>query len=137
VKAVRQARHLGPEQLKTLDAALLRTLVALSDAGKLNPVPLNLSFTKSKVVLKSVSADEDLIVQIEGGSQTARMKWRNIAAVDRATLSLLVASLKPDSQDAQAMAGVYMEQIGKLEQSDSYYEKAGETSRKKLEALFQ
>jgi len=68
--------------------------------------------------------------------QTADFKWKDLAPTDRATLSQLVAVLNPESGDAQALAGVYMESIGRVKEADELFTKAGEQSRKKLEKLF-
>jgi hypothetical protein len=133
---VRQARALTLERKEALDAALLKTLVALSDAGQLKEVPLNLSFTPSKVWLRAADRDGGLTFQIAGGQKTASMNWLKMPPSDRATLALLVAHLKPDSGDAKAMAGIYMETLGKVKEADNYYMQAGDASNNKLQALF-
>jgi len=61
----------------------------------------------------------------------------DLTANDQVTLALLVATLKPDSTDALAMVGVFMEAMGRVTDADEYYAKAGEESCKKLEKLFE
>jgi hypothetical protein len=134
--AVRKARKLLPKKLAILDAALLRALAALSETGQLTPVPLKMSFTKAKIQLKSINGKEELEFQPAGGGSAAKVRWSDMGPADRATLAMLVAHLKDDSEDAKAMAGVYMENLGKLDQAEEYYTEAGAESRKKFEALF-
>ena len=135
VKTVRAARSLKAENRVVLDNALKASLAKLSSEGALKPVPLGISTTRSRVWLKSVDGI-DLSFQVVGGTQTAALGWDDLKPDDHATLSLLVASLKPDSADGQAVAGVYMESLGKVEQAEEYYSKAGKDSREKLEKLF-
>jgi hypothetical protein len=136
VPGLRKARKLAPESLVTLNKALLDTLVQLSADGMLKPMPIGLSVTRARVSLKKAGSDGTLTFQVVGGTQTADFKWSDIAPVDRATLSQLVAALKPESGDAQAMAGAFMETIGKIKEADDLFTKAGEESRQKMEKLF-
>lgn len=133
-KPVRAARSLTPENRNILGTALKSALSKLSDSGELKQIPLGISPTRARVWLKTV-AGEDLTFQIVGGAQTAVFKWSDLSAADHATLSQLVVALKPDSNDAQAMAAVYLESIGQVTESEKYYEKAGKESRAKLEPL--
>jgi len=74
--------------------------------------------------------------RIEGYERiTARLT--DLSAADQVTLAELVAHLKPESGDAQAMAGVFLEALGNVSAADKYYAKAGTESREKLEKLFQ
>jgi hypothetical protein len=132
----RKARTITPEKVDKLDATLQGILVKLSDAGALKDVPLSLSPTKAKVYLKGADSEGKLTLQVVSGSDKARLSWRHLSAQDTATLALYVADIKPDSKDAQAIAGVYLEKMGNVDKADQYYEKAGPDSRKKLEALF-
>lgn len=133
---VRAARTLTPENRAILDSALKATLNKLSVSSALKEVPLVISPTRSRVWPKGASG-EDFTFQIVGGPQTAVFKWSDLRADDHATLSLLVVALKPDSNDAQAMTAVYLESLGRVTESEKYYEKAGAESRKKLETLFE
>jgi len=135
--SVRTARKMKPERREILDNSLKSALSKMSESNGLTEIPIGISSTRSRVWLKEVSGDGKLTFQIVGGKKTASFEWDDLQASDYATLSLLVASLKPESNDAQAMAAVYMESLGKIVEAEKYYEKAGEDSRKKLEALFQ
>lgn len=134
-KPVRKARKLPAGNKDILDSALKSTLSKLSASGTLRKVPLVISPTRSRVWLKG-AAGEKLTFQIVGGSKTAVFNWSDLSAGDHATLSQLVAVLKSDSNDAQAMAAVYFESIGRMSEAEKYYEKAGKESSGKLEKLF-
>ena len=136
VPAVRAPRTMSADKLAALDKALLGVLVGLSDAKELKQVPMAISKTRSKVWLAEATKEGDLTFQLVGGMEKASFKFSELAGSDHATLSLLVASLKPTSSDAQAMAGVYMESAGRTKESEDYYRKAGEESAKKLQKLF-
>jgi hypothetical protein len=134
--SVREARTLSAQKKSALDAALMSSLVKLSSDGLLKPVPVNMSMTSASIWLKSVAADGKLTFQMVRGTKTAEFPWSNLKDSDYVTLAMLVSALKSESGDAHAMAGVYLESIGKVSDADKYFEKAGEASRKKLESLF-
>ncbi len=135
VQPSREARTLAPERLVTLNRALLNTLVKLSADGMLDPLPISLSVTSQRVLLTAANPDGSLTFRAENG-QEGTLKFNDLTGVDHGTLALLVAKLKPASGDAQAMAGVYLESLGRVSNADSYFEKAGAESRQKLEKLF-
>jgi len=134
---MRAPRTLAPERLATLNRALLRILEKLSDGGALTPKPMLLSKTRAKVWLAEANSDGKLTFQVVGGTKKVSFAFDGLSPADRATLSLLVAELRSESPDAQAMAGVYLEAAGRVDEADRYFAKAGETSRSKLEALFE
>jgi hypothetical protein len=133
----RKARSLSPEKKAALDKSLEAALAKLGESGSLKPVPITISTTRSRVWLKSATGAGKMTFQVAGGDQTADFDWKDLNAADHATLALLLASMRAESGDVQAMAGVYMESMGKVSEADKYFEKAGEESRKKLEALFE
>lgn len=133
---LRQARTMAGKNLAALDTALKGALAKLSGDNELKQVPLKISKTQLTVCLKSAAADGTCLFQPPGGTQTAEFKWDDLSARDHATLAQLVASLKPASTDAQAMAGVYLELNGMVKDADQYFGKAGAESTKKLEGLF-
>lgn len=135
--AVRPARRLSPARRTRIDGALLRILTALDEKDALKRVPLRISVTRSQVWLAQADEGGELVFRLVEGEHAAAVPWTDLVAADRATLALLVATLRPDSQDAQALAGVYLELAGRVPQADRYYEKAGETSSAKFEQLFE
>lgn len=131
---VREARPLSPESRFVLDKALKSTLVKLSETNLIKPMPMRLTFTSAKIALVSASADE-VVFKADNGTQGS-LSWDKLAPIDMATLAVLASTIKPDSGDAKALVGVYMESLGRVEEADKYFESAGESSRKKLEKLF-
>jgi len=134
---VREVRYLSPECLETLRRALLRILVKLDELRALEVVPLRISKTRHRVWLADALSDGMLVFELVGGTTRARFHMDDLTANDQVTLALLVATLKPDSTDALAMVGVFMEAMGRVTDADEYYAKAGEESCKKLEKLFE
>ncbi len=132
----RKARTLSAESRALLDGSLTRALVKLSDDGALKSVPLRISATRARVWLRKASSDGTLTFALVGGSKAVDFKWSALTAGDHATLSQLVAALKPESKDAQAVAAVYLESMGRVDEADKYFEKAGAAAQAKLEKLF-
>ena len=130
------ARTMSASNQKLLHNALLGVLRKLSSDQALAPVPLSLSITARKVILVEVEPESKLVLQAVGVDQKAPVNFEDLKLSDRATLSLLVASLRGTSKDAQAMAGVYMELLGKMQDASAFYSKAGTESSKKLASLF-
>jgi hypothetical protein len=133
---LRKARALGPDRLAALQKALLRTLVKLHESAGLKPVPLRLSKSPRSVWLAEVESDGTLSFEVVEGTGRAASSISDLPARDQVTLAVLVAQLKSDSTDAQAMAGVFLEAVGNVKSADEYFEKAGPKSRQKFEALF-
>lgn len=130
------ARTMSASNQKLLHNALLGALRKLSSDKALAPVPLSLSITARKVILVEVEPESKLVLQAVGVDQKAPVNFEDLKLSDRATLSLLVAYLRGTSKDAQAMAGVYMELLGKMQDASAFYSKAGTESSNKLASLF-
>jgi hypothetical protein len=129
-------RKISPENYEKIRSALLRSLVALSDSGKLREMPLQTSFTSASVWLKSARDDGTLTFGMVGSDRSADLPWSNVTPQDQALLAMLVATLSPDSGDAQGLAGVYAEIIGNVSVAQQYFSNAG-ASRSKWEGLLQ
>jgi hypothetical protein len=134
--AARKARPVSKDNLAALNKSLLDSLVKLSDSGGLKEMPLYISPTKARVWLKGAAQDGTLTFSQVGGAKTVDFKWGQLAQSDHTTLAILLSALSPDSNDAKAMAAVYMESIGKVEEADKYFEKAGPEAKAKFEKLF-
>ena len=132
---VRKAREMSDKNAALLDRSLLSTLVKLSDAKLLTSAPMPLSFTKSDVSLVGADKSGKMIFNA-GRGRNADVVWDKLKLSDRVNLAVLVTKLRPSSSDAKAMAGLYMERLGRVEVADRYFTQAGPESRKKLEALF-
>jgi hypothetical protein len=132
----RKARTIGPKRLAVLNAALLRTLVAISDKEALKAVPLYLSKSKTKVYLTKAESEGLLTFRIVNSKRTGTFDLKELTGRDHANLAKLVAELRPKSTDAQAMAGVYLEATGRVTTADRYFARSSPESRQKLEKLF-
>jgi hypothetical protein len=133
--ALRPARPLAAGQADVLNGMVLEALVGLTDAGKLTPTRVPLSLTKAKVSLVSVRADNTLTFQ-SGSGKAVAIPAEKLKTADFANLAILVTKLKPDSSDAVAVAGVYLESLGRVELADKKYEEAGPESTAKMEKFF-
>lgn len=133
---VRQARTMSAENSAALDRGLLGSLVKLSEAKLLRPMPIPLSVTRSRVSLTKVAADGTLTFSA-GPGKNADIDWKTLKLTDHVNLAILITKLKPDSHDGFALAGVYLERVGRMAEADRFFAKAGPESRKKLVALFE
>ncbi len=133
---LRPARSLSPEKLAILEQALQTSLVQLSEKGYLTEVPMQLSITRGAVWLQQAAEGGVLTFGLVGSDRVAEVPWRSLTTSDQAILAALVATLRKESSDAQALAGVYLEHAGSVRQADAFFAKADEDSRKKLERLF-
>lgn len=135
-KPIRKARSISEENQSTLRRSLLATLVKLSDTNGIKPMPLQISTANVNVSLVKAAADGTLTFQPSDSKVTTKFKWDELSVGDQATMAMLVAQLRPNSPDTQALVGTYLEGLGRVEEADRYYEKADEKSREKHEALF-
>ena len=112
-------------------------LVALDERNALTPVPMTISKTSRRVYLTAAEADGTLTFEPVEGEGQATVALAKLPGRDQALLAQLVSHLRPESTDAAAMAGVYLEALGRVEEAEKYYGKAGDVSRRKLEKLFE
>ena len=89
-----------------------------------------------QAVYAKAATDGTLTFQLVDGNKRASFKFADLSSRDHATLAEVIAAIKSDSTDAQAMAAVYMESLGRVPQAEKYYAKSNDNSRRKLEALF-
>ena len=133
----RKARKLSKEKLDLLDKGLLMALAELSSAKQLKAIPMTISKARSKVWLAKIESDSKLTFQAMQGSKQASFGLEDLTRSDHVLLSRLVARYRPDDQQAQATAGIYMEVSGDTVVADEYYKKAGPEMQEKLKALFE
>lgn len=136
VPELRPARKLAAGKQDKLNRVLLDILIKLSDTKQLKPMPIPLSVTQAKVSLVSVKADSTLTFRSESG-KTADFLPEKLKTVDFANLAVLVSQLKPESHDASALAGVYLECQGRVDLADKKYAEAGPDVTAKMEAVFE
>ncbi len=132
---LRKARKLAAGKQEELNQLLLKALVALSEAKRLKAVPIPLSVTQAKVSLVSVKADNTLTFRADSG-KTADFQFEKLKLVDYLNLALLASQLKPDNE-VTALAGVYMECLGRVDLADKKYAEAGEKSAQSMQAFFE
>jgi len=132
----RPARELPEEKKILLDRYLVHTLAELGQADRLEPLPMSLSKTSAKVVLVKIEKDGRMTFQVQGGEKRASYGLGELSSEDRTLLSRLVARLKPEDAEAQAMAGIYLELGGDTGLADEYFKKAGEGLAPVIDGVF-
>ena len=133
----RRARFLDPDKEKMLDHYLKFTLANMTQAGEIQPMPMDFSKARSKVVFAGVEADWKLKFSAPNSDQSALFAFDDIEMSDRIMLARLVAALRKDDPEAQAMAGLYMELSNETQTADQYFERAGEEFVPVVEAVFE
>ncbi len=132
---MRKARRLAPGSQEALNGMVLKALAGLTASGTLKPTRVPLSVTRAKVSLVAVQDDNMLTLRADSG-KTATVAADNLKPVDFVNLAVLVAKLKPESRDACAVAGAYLECLGHVKQADEYFTRAGPEAAAKLETFF-
>ena len=134
---LRPARRLAPAKIASLNHTVMKTLVKLSDAGLLGSgkkVPLSL--TRAQVSLVKVEDANSLMFR-SGSGKTVAITSTDLKPIDFANLAVLVTQLRPDNRDARALAGVYLESLGRVALADKYFSEAGPASTAKMEPFFE
>ncbi|HSP43413.1 MAG TPA: hypothetical protein VLO11_11120, partial [Luteolibacter sp.] len=72
-----------------------------------------------------------------GGDTEASYPLDELSAADHAQLGRLIANLRPDDPEAQALAGILMELSGHTELADEYFKKTPEPLQDKLYDIFE
>ena len=133
----REPRVLLDENAPLLGRTLLTTLAELSHAGAITPTPINLSKANGQVAFVRVERDGKLAFRAMGGGTEASYPLDALSAADHAQLGRLIAKLRADDPEAQALAGILMELSGHTELADKYYEALPEPLKNKLSDLFE
>ena len=133
----REPRVLLDENAPLLGRTLLTTLAELSHAGAITPTPINLSKANGQVAFVRVERDGKLAFRAMGGGTEASYPLDALSAADHAQLGRLIAKLRADDPEAQALAGILMELSGHTELADKYYEALPEPLKNKLYDLFE
>ena len=133
----RAARKLAGGKDALLNDYLLQALAALGVSGELKPQAIKLSKASAPVMLEKIGSDGSLVFRAMSSEKRGTFAFAELAPIDRAELSALLARLKPEDGEAQVMAGVYLEIAGKTAEADSHYEKAGEDFAEIIGKLFE
>jgi hypothetical protein len=110
---------------KLLATSLLQSLAGLSADGRLEPLPMDLSISGSRVKLLEARGSGILALQAEEGGKVVPVALEDLKLGDHALLARLVARLCPDDPTAHALAGAYMKTLGDAALAEDYQRKAG------------
>lgn len=116
---------------------LHRALAELSHAQQLKPWPMKLSIAEEKVSLAKIESNGKLLFTHADGTTTSTHEFSALDGNDHALLARLVASQRPASKEAQAMAAVFLEVSGQRDAAESYYRSAGSAVRKACDGWFE
>lgn len=116
---------ISPSYRSLLAASLLRDLAKLSAENKLQPLPMELSMTDSKVQLLEAKGNGILAIQAMDGGKVVPVALEDLALEDQGLLARLAARLNPEDASANALAAVYMEALGNDSVAADYKRKAG------------
>lgn len=131
-----EPRRIAPDNFDQLQSALQRALADLSEAGKLQEIPLSISPTAATVWLKGAASDGTLTFGMVEGSRTADLPWSSMEPEDQAILARLAVHLDPDNENAAGIAGVYTEILGDPQQAGEMFSDAGD-ARARWEGMLQ
>jgi hypothetical protein len=120
-----------------LATSLLQSLAGISKDGRLEPLPMDLSITGSRVKLLEASGSGILAFQAEEGGKVVPVAMEDLKLEDHALLARLVARLCPDDPTAHALAGAYMEAVGDAALAADYRRKAGAEVVEQFTAMLQ
>jgi|GEM_PF-511153 len=134
-EASAEKHGMSPSYKRILSNSLLQALASIDSAGKLKPLPMDLSITGSKVQLLEAKGNGILTFQAIDSGKVVPVSLEDLALEDHALLARLVARLIPDDQAANALAGIYMEALGDPSVAASYKQKAGPETVKEFTAM--
>jgi len=120
---------------KLLGSFLLQALASIDAVGEMEPLPMDLSITSSKVNLLEAKGNGILTFKAIDSGKAVAVSLEDLALEDHALLARLVARLIPDNQAANALAGIYMESMGKSSIAAFYKQKAGAEVVEKFTAM--
>ena len=116
---------ISPAYRRALGLSLLQDLASISSSGKLEPLPMDLSITSSKVQLLEAKGNGILAFKSLESGKIVAVALDDLALEDHALLGRLVARLLPESSKANARAAAYMEVLGNISLAEAYRKKAG------------
>lgn len=125
--------RLSLQQQQRLGDALVASLATLSQSGQLQPLPMTLSKATSRVKLVAADPAGNLTFQALVGDNRAQFAFADLTTTDHTLLARIVARLQPRNLEAQARAGLYLEEQGQPEIARHYYDKAGTETKQQVE----
>ena len=133
----RRARFFDPAKQDMLEHELLFTLANMSHADELQPLEMDFSRARTKVVFSGVRPDWTLEFRAPNSEQSAAFSMADIEFSDRVMLARLVAAIRKEAPQAQALAGLFLELAGDTRVADQYYARAGEAFAPVIENVFE
>ncbi|MCM8530416.1 MAG: hypothetical protein NE330_04580, partial [Lentisphaeraceae bacterium] len=100
------------------------TLVEMSAKGELKPVQVNISKTRAKIWLAKADSEGLLTFQVMNGQKQASFNFDDLKPNDHIVLSRLIAALRAESKEAQAMAGLCINLAGNKRLAATYFKKS-------------
>ena len=109
----------------------------MSDQGELQPIPLTISKTRAKIWLVNADSQGALKFQIIKGQKQASFNFNGLKPADHRVLVRLIAALRGDSQEAQAIAGLFLNSSGNRLLAASYFKKTSQEAVQKIVSSLQ
>ena len=130
------SRTIPADTWEELDRMLFIALLELSNQDQLTVLPFEFSKSSDKVWLAKVEKDKRLELAAPDGDRKQFFSWEDLTVEDRAMLAALVAHIREEDQESQAMACIFMKAAGKTEMANFYFKKAGSEMADKINAIF-
>jgi hypothetical protein len=137
IRSSRTARTMNEEKIKLLDKALFDALAEISHNGEVEVLPIQISKAHAKVRFLTVENKTHVTFQALQSDAKASFAYADLTKQDRAALARVVAEIRTNHPEAQAMAGAYQEICGQTDLADPYYKKAGEDFTKTINGFFE
>ena len=130
-----KAVQLTTDQKGKLGALVKSTLIEMSSKGELKPLQVNISKTRAKIWLAKADSDGLLTFQVMNGQKQASFKFDDLKATDHIILSRLIAALRTDNKEAQALAGLCISSVGNKRLAAAYLKKSDQTALESVVSL--
>jgi len=123
-----KAVQLTTDQKGKLSGLVKSTLIDMSEKGELKPIQVNISKTRAKIWLAKADSEGLLTFQIMNGNKQASFKFEDLKATDHIILSRLIAAIRADNKEAQALASLCIGSIGNQRLAAVYLKKSDQAA---------
>ena len=127
--------ELSMEQKGKLSSLVKSTLIEMSEKGELKPIQVNISKTRAKIWLAKADSEGLLTFQIMNGKKQASFKFDDLKETDHIILSRLIAAIRVENKEAQALAGLCIDSIGNKRLAAAYLKKSDQTALESVVSL--
>ena len=132
-----KAVQLTADQKGKISGLVKSTLIEMSEKGELKPIQVNISKTRAKIWLAKADSQGVLTFQLMKGEKQASFKFNDLKSSDHIVFSRLIAALRADDQEAQALAGLYIASAGNKRLAASYLKKSTQQAIQKVVSLLE